>query len=111
MSYPEIQLRLQSGGIVILDGGTGTELQRRGVPMDPEAWCGPTTLEHAEVLERIHRDYIAASADIITANTYASSRLMLGPAGFADRFEEINRTAIGAAHMRPLTRAIVRPDA
>jgi homocysteine S-methyltransferase len=66
--------------------------------MDPEAWCGPATLDNAKVLESIHRDYIAAGADIITANTYASSRLMLGPAGFADRFEEINRTAIGAAH-------------
>ena len=94
----EIESRLRSGGIVFLDGGTGTELQRRGVPMDPEAWCGPAALENAGVLEGIHRDYIAAGADIVTANTYASSRLMLGPAGFADRFKEINRTAIGAAH-------------
>jgi homocysteine S-methyltransferase len=89
---------LRDGGIVILDGGTGTELQRRGVAMDPEAWCGPATLENADVLEGIHRDYIAAGADVITANTFASSRLMLGPAGFADRLEDINRTAIGAAH-------------
>lgn len=88
---------MRSGGIVVLDGGTGTELERRGVPMDPEAWCGPAALENASALENIHRDYIAAGADIVTANTYASSRLMLGPAGFADRFEEINRAAIGAA--------------
>ncbi len=66
--------------------------------MDPEAWCGPATLENAGVLEGIHRDYIAAGADIITANTYASSRLMLGPAGFGDLFEEINRIAIASAH-------------
>ena len=31
MSYGEIESRLQDGGIVILDGGTGTELERRGV--------------------------------------------------------------------------------
>ena len=36
MSYAETERRLRSGGIIILDGGTGTELQRRGVPMDPE---------------------------------------------------------------------------
>ncbi len=89
---------MRDGGIVILDGGTGTELQRRGVAMDPEAWCGPATLENADVLEGIHSDYIAAGADVITANTFASSRLMLGPAGFGDRLEEINQTAIGAAH-------------
>lgn len=98
MSYAETAARLRSGGLVVLDGGTGTELERRGVPMDAEAWCGPATLENADVLEDIHRDYIAAGADIITANTYASSRLMLDPAGFADRLEEINRTAIQVAH-------------
>jgi homocysteine S-methyltransferase len=83
---------------VLLDGGTGTELEKRGVAMDPEAWCGPATLENVSVLEGIHRDYLAAGADIITANTFASSRLMLEPAGYADRFEEINHSAVAAAH-------------
>lgn len=98
MGYADIERRLGDGGVVILDGGTGTELERRGVPMDPKAWCGPASLDHLSVLEAIHKDYIAAGADIITANTYASSSLMLVPAGFADRFEEINRGAIDAAH-------------
>jgi len=97
MSYADIEGRLRRGGMVILDGATGSELQLRGVAMDPNAWCGPATLENTGVLEAIHRDYIAAGADIVTANTYASSRLMLGPAGFGDRVAEINRTAVGAA--------------
>jgi S-methylmethionine-dependent homocysteine/selenocysteine methylase len=92
-----LKKRLQHGDIVLLDGGTGTELEKRGVPMDPEAWCGPATLENAVVLERVHRDYITAGADVITANTYASSRLMLEPAGYADHFDEINRAAVAAA--------------
>jgi homocysteine S-methyltransferase len=98
MNYAEIERRLKNGGIVILDGGTGTELELRGVSMDSQAWCGPATLEHTDLLESIHRDYIAAGADIITANTFASSRLMLRQAGLAGRFEEINRAAVGAAH-------------
>lgn len=97
MAYAEIERRLRRGGLVMLDGGTGTELQRRGAAMDPEAWCGPATLDNVALLEAIHRDYIAAGADVVTANTFASSRLMLRPAGFADRFEEINRTAVAAA--------------
>lgn len=96
--YRAIAKRLGDAGIVILDGGTGTELDRRGVKMDPGAWCGAAALDSAEVLEEIHRDYIAAGADVITANTYASSRLMLGPAGYGDQFDEINRTAVAAAH-------------
>ncbi|MDZ7670632.1 MAG: homocysteine S-methyltransferase family protein [Gammaproteobacteria bacterium] len=98
MNYSTIADRLQSGGIVLLDGGTGTELEKRGAAMHPEAWCGPATVDSVEILEGVHRDYISAGADIITANTYASSRLMLEPAGYADRFEEINRAAVAAAH-------------
>lgn len=98
MSYAEIDKRLKSGGVIILDGGTGTELERRGAIMDDNAWCGPATLDNLDILTGIHRDYIAAGAEVITANTYSSSRLMLEPAGFADRFEEINRAAVAAAH-------------
>ena len=98
MSYRETERRLREGNILILDGGTGTELERRGVSMNQDAWCGPATLDNVKLLEAIHQDYILAGADIITANTYASSRLMLEPAGFADRFAEINQTAVRAAH-------------
>ncbi len=98
MSYADLEGRLAEGQIIVLDGGTGTELERRGLPMDPEAWCGPASLEHLGTLEAIHRDYIAVGADIITANTYASSRLLLAHAGCADRFEDINRAAVRAAH-------------
>lgn len=102
MSYSDLMHRIDAGGVVILDGGTGTELERRGVPMDPEAWCGPATLDHLDILEAIHRDYIAAGADVIIANTYASSRLMLEPAGVADRFLEINQAAVRAAQQARL---------
>lgn len=98
INYEDLNKRLQTGDIVLLDGGTGTELEKRGAKMDPEAWCGPATLENVDVLEAVHRDYITAGADIITANTYASSRLMLEPAGYAGHFEETNRTAVAAAH-------------
>lgn len=108
MVYAELQRKLDAGDVIILDGGTGTELERRGVPMDSQAWCGPTSLEHLDVLQAIHQDYIAAGADIITANTYASSPLMLEPAGFGDQFEAINRAAIKTAHRA--REASGRPD-
>ncbi len=97
MSYQDIKRRLDAGEIVVLDGGTGTELQRRGAQMDPSAWCGPASLNNSELLTQVHLDYINAGADVITANTFASSRLMLTPAGYGDRVEEINRIAVDAA--------------
>ena len=97
MSYDRLKRRLQAGEIIILDGATGTELQRRGAPMDPAAWCGTATLEHDALLTDIHADYIAAGAEVIIANTFASSRLMLNGAGLGDRVEEVNRRAVEAA--------------
>lgn len=97
MPYKALKCRLDAGEIVLLDGGTGTELQLRGAQMDPAAWCGPATLENESLLVEIHRDYIGAGAQVITANTFASSRLMLNGAGFGDRVEEINRRAVEAA--------------
>lgn len=97
MRYARLKERLHRRETIILDGPMGTELQRRGVAMDPAAWCGPATLENERLLTAIHADYIAAGADVITANTYASSRLMLAKAGLADRVEEINQRAVTAA--------------
>jgi methionine synthase I (cobalamin-dependent) len=97
MPYSLLKSRLTAGGVIILDGPTGTELQRRGALMDPAAWCGPATLANDRLLTEIHADYIAAGADVITANTFASSRLMLAKAGLADRVREINERAVAAA--------------
>ena len=97
MNYHKIMTKLEKDEIILLDGGTGTELQKRGLEMAPGAWCGPVSLKNSDVLEQVHLDYIEAGADIITANTYASSRMMLREAGYEDQFEEINRIAIEAA--------------
>jgi homocysteine S-methyltransferase len=97
MTYKNIKNRLDAGEIIVLDGGTGTELQRRGAQMDPSAWCGPASLNNSELLTQVHLDYINAGADVITANTFASSRLMLTPAGYADQVKEINEIAVEAA--------------
>ena len=62
MTYANLDRNLADGHLVVLDGGTGTERERRGVPMDADAWCGAIALEQRETLEAVHRDYIAAGA-------------------------------------------------
>mgnify|MGYP003313763593 CR=1 FL=1 len=93
--YQRVKKKIDRNDLVILDGGVGTELQFRGIEMD-ETWCGSASL-NTQVLEQIHLDYIDAGAEVITTNTYASSRLMLEAAGLADSFKEINSKAIFAA--------------
>ena len=96
-AYGALKTRIDQGDIIVLDGATGTELQRRGAPMDPAAWCGPATLENDHILTAIHRDYIEAGSDVVTANTFAASKIMLKAAGLADRSDEIVTRAVEAA--------------
>ena len=89
--------RLVSGQVLLLDGATGTELERRNAPMSEHAWCALATETAPDILRAVHEDYIRAGADIITANTYASSRIMLGAGGMADKVEPLNRRAVEIA--------------
>ena len=75
MSYDTIRRKLQSGEVIILDGGTGTDIQRRGAPMSSETWCAEVNATHPEIVRSVHADYIARGADVITANTFATSPL------------------------------------
>ncbi len=97
MSYKQLKRRLDAGEVIVLDGATGTELQRRGVEMSPEAWCGPATLNNADLLTQIHLDYIHAGSDVITTNTYAANSMMLTPAGYGTKVKDIVKTAVDAA--------------
>jgi homocysteine S-methyltransferase len=93
----DIAGRLAGGDVVIIDGGTGTQLQAEGVPMDDEAWSGRANLDQGEVVQRVHEAYIRAGADVIIANTFAASRAALEPAGLGDRVADANRNAVVAA--------------
>ena len=89
--------KLRAGGVVVLDGATGTELRRRGVRLDPNAWSGPAALSHPELLSDVHADYLRAGADVITTNTFGTARFVLRAAGLEDRFADVNRAAVDAA--------------
>ncbi len=68
----DIRQRLRSG--LLLDGATGTELNRRGVDISLPLWSARAILEAPETLRQIHVDYLCAGADIITANTFRTHR-------------------------------------
>lgn len=92
-----VEEKLATGSTVILDGATGTELQRRGVPMDDAAWCALATASHPEVLRAIHEAYVHAGADIVTANNFATLRHLLERAGHGHLTAELQRQAVAVA--------------
>jgi S-methylmethionine-dependent homocysteine/selenocysteine methylase len=95
--YDVIQKKLDSGQTIILDGGTGTDIQRRGAPMSGDTWCAEVNLTHPEIVRAVHVDYIAKGADIITANTFASSALSFNHYGRDDDLLKIDRAAVAIA--------------
>jgi S-methylmethionine-dependent homocysteine/selenocysteine methylase len=102
MSYETIRRKLAAGESIILDGGTGTDIQRRGAPMSGETWCADANLTHGEIVKQVHLDYIAQGADIITANTYASSPLTFSHIGRDEDVNKIDAVAIAIAKQAAL---------
>ena len=78
---------------VLLDGGMGRELRFRGVEILPTIWSANALLVAPDVVRDVHRDYIAAGADVITTNTYGVIRHELAREGIAHRFAELNELA------------------
>jgi S-methylmethionine-dependent homocysteine/selenocysteine methylase len=100
---PDIGLRLAQGERLLLDGATGSELQRRGISVSsrrptggrPElvAWSATAMIDAPEVVRAIHEDYLRVGSDIITCNSYNANRGMLALAGLANRSAELSRLA------------------
>ena len=91
------QATLARGKTLILDGGVGTELRRRGMTLGPSTWSALASAAHFDLLRAIHADYIAAGADVITTNTFATTRFVLEAAGRHVDFERLNARAVAAA--------------
>ena len=77
---------------LLLDGATGTNLQKAGMPTGvcPEQWI----LEHKEVILELQKNYVEAGTDILYAPTFSGNRIKLEEYGLADRLEEINQNLV-----------------
>ena len=97
---------LQTGRPVLLDGGMGTMLQAKGLPVGatPEL----TALDHPEWLLDIHRAYVEAGAQILCANTFGANREKLGRTGRT--VEEVVPPSVEIARRAARGRALVALD-
>ena len=88
---------LAPGALVLLDGATGTELDRRGVNVSMPIWSATAIIEAPEVLREIHRDYLIAGAHVITANTFRTHKRSLSRVGLGERASELTSLAVAIA--------------
>lgn len=83
--------------MIILDGGTGTLIQALGAPMSDYTWCADANLTHPEVVRAAHRQYLDAGADVLIANTFATSPLLFDHIGRLGDIAEIDAVAVRLA--------------
>lgn len=78
--------------ILVLDGATGTNLQKAGMPTGvcPEKWI----LEHRDVMLKLQTDYINAGSNIIYAPTFSGNRIKLEEYGLDGDLENMNRDLV-----------------
>ena len=89
MNYDNINEKLSSGRPILLDGGIGTEVMRRGV-----RWRQHGIEDAPDVIRDIHVDYLDAGVDVLTTHTFnltkrnfinffrdAEHMALIGPAG------------------------------
>ncbi len=74
--------------ILLLDGGMGTMVQ--AVLPDYKGNSDLLNIHKPEVIREIHRRYLDAGSDIITANTFSSQQISMKEYGYADRIKELN---------------------
>ena len=89
--------RFRSGPAILLDAATGTELQRRGADTRLPLWSARALVESPELVSAIHKDEVAAGAEVLTANTFRTHRRTLEKAGLGGRSRELTLLAVGLA--------------
>ena len=78
--------------IVFIDGATGTELQKKGMPAGvcPEKWI----IDNPDAIRELQAAYYAAGSDIVLAPTFTASRIKLAEYGLEDNLVEMNRQLV-----------------
>ena len=79
--------------VILLDGGMGQEIVNRGGKGGYGEWATAALHEDPDMVRQIHCDYIRAGADVITTNTYATTRTRLRHLAMEDRLDKLVKVA------------------
>lgn len=100
--------KLCSEKIIYLDGATGSNLMKAGMPVGvcPERWI----LEHEDVLIDLQKAYVDAGTNIVYAPTFTANRIKLEEYGLQDRIREINEKLVKLSKKAVDGKALVAGD-
>lgn len=76
---------MENTSVMILDGGMGRELKRRGAPFRQPEWSALAMMEAPAIVREVHADYITSGAQLITTNSYALVPFHIGETAFKEQ--------------------------
>jgi homocysteine S-methyltransferase len=80
--------RLGQNEVIVFDGGTGTYLYAKGIYVN--TCFDELNLTNPDIVAEVHREYVAAGADVIETNTFGANRFKLAPHGLEQKVYDIN---------------------
>ena len=103
---------LENGEFLLMDGGTGSELQRRGVNVLKDAsdklkaWSATANIDNPDVVIQVHQDYLRVGADMIISNNFWTTPTSMERIGLRDQWSEY---ATAAAQNAVIARDNINP--
>jgi S-methylmethionine-dependent homocysteine/selenocysteine methylase len=79
--------------ITLLDGGLGQELLARSACRPTGLWSVQVQIDAPDLVQKVHRDFFLAGADVATTNSYAIHRDRLKRYGREEQFADLHRQA------------------
>ena len=107
MTKKEFNERLEAG-FLILDGATGSNMMKAGMPKNccAEQWI----YEHPDAILDLQKKYVEAGSDIIYAPTFSANSLSLAKHGLSGDVEKLNHALVGLSKQASGGRALVAGD-
>ncbi len=107
MTREEFQ-ELVKGRPVYLDGATGSNLLKRGMPAGvcPEEWI----LGHRDVLIGLQKEFVEAGSNIIYAPTFSANAVKLKEYGLAEKIGQMNRELVAVSKEAAAGKCLVAGD-
>lgn len=107
MTRSEFAARLAQGPL-LLDGATGSNLMKAGMPKGvcAETWI----LDHPQAILDLQRAYVAAGSQVLLAPTFTAGRIYLSRHGLEGELKELNRRLVALSREAAQGKAWVAGD-
>ena len=98
-------LEALANGPLVVDGAMGSQLFERGILYN--ACLEELNISRAELVKRVHEDYVRAGANVIETNTFGANAMRLDKHGLSGKVAALNEAGVKVAREAVAGKAFV----